>query len=134
MIVGIGIDSVEIDRFKDWKNLPKDTLEKVLSKEEIAYCIQNNNAPERFAARFAAREAFFKALSQALPGNNTPFLTVCKHIKIEHEISGNPKLIANWEKLTEKHKTHITCCFTPFISLTHTKTVATAIIIIEKHN
>jgi len=134
MIAGIGIDAVEITRFNDWKNLPLEKLTKVLSEEEITYCTQNNNAPERFAARFAAREAFYKALSQTLPGHTIPFFTICKNSKVINEHNGNPQLIVNWKQIIETYSKPISSTFTTFISLTHTNTEATAMVIIEKNS
>ena len=63
---GLGIDIVEINRFKDWYTKPKKELERIFSGEEIDYCLENKEkSAERFAARFAAREAFFKAFQSA---------------------------------------------------------------------
>jgi len=133
MIKGIGIDSVEIKRFSDWANQPKDKLQKIFSDHEIDYCLETpKKSPERFAARFAVKEAFFKALSQVLPSHEVPFLTVCKSVSIQQEDNGNPQLIVEWDLLTEKGKEKIKSEAKPLVSITHTVDTATALVIVEK--
>ncbi len=63
MIIGIGVDIVEIERFQGVlkKNGPR-FLKKVFTEREVAYCTGRRNAEQHFAARFAAKEATFKAL------------------------------------------------------------------------
>lgn len=125
MIIGIGIDSVDIVRFSDWHAKSQNELLRIFHPEEIAYCLNiPAKAAERFAARFAAREAFFKAASDIL--ENTPFLTVCKNIWVKKLSSGKPILHVNWQLLgIEKQPT-------VHLSLTHAHTIATALVIIEK--
>ena len=91
MILGIGIDSVEIERFAHWHTYSDHSLSRIFSAEEIAYCRANPVlATQRFAVRFAAREALYKALSTAAPGNTIPFLTLCRAVTITHSASGAP--------------------------------------------
>ena len=124
MIIGIGIDSVEIHRFAHWQNYSKNRLQRIFSDEEIVYCLSNSlKSAERFAARFAAKEAFYKAISPLHP--QEPFLKVAKYIEVNHE-DGRPVLHANRERF---YSVHPTICH---ISLTHTKTTTTAVVIIEK--
>ena len=93
MILGIGVDTVEVNRFSEWHTYSKKKLLRIFSDEEIEYCLSNpNKSAERFAARFAAREAFFKALSYAYPSKNVPFLTLCKAIIIK-KINSRPYII-----------------------------------------
>ncbi|HPR18015.1 MAG TPA: holo-ACP synthase, partial [Candidatus Cloacimonadota bacterium] len=61
MIFGIGIDQIEVERIK--KQLENDRFrETIFSADEIDYCNSRSNFAESYAARFAAKEAFFKAL------------------------------------------------------------------------
>jgi len=136
MIAGIGIDSVEITRFANWEKYPEGKLSKLFSEQEITYCLQTpKKAAERFAARFAVKEAFYKALSQILPNNTIPLLTICKNITVLHEDNGNPQLDINWNFLLENHPdtpNHNTQqSFKSFVSITHTQEIATAIVLIE---
>lgn len=127
----IGIDSIEINRFTKWANYPQKKLCKTFSSKEIEYCLQNKNkSAERFAARFATKEAFFKALGSILPSHKIPFLTICQNVSINHEANGNPQLVINWQKILEKYCTKIETPSKSVVSVTHTKTIATAIVII----
>lgn len=127
MILGIGVDCVAIDRFSLWHQKPKTELLKLLHPEEIAYCLAvPAKSAERFAARFAAREAFFKAVPAFL--GSIPFLTLCKQVYVAKLASGQPVLHVEWEELLPKgSKKPIV-----HLSLTHTQTTATAFIVVEK--
>ncbi len=132
MIMGLGIDSVEIERFASWHTKP--WLGRILSAQEIDYCLSNSLlAPQRFAVRFAVREALYKALSQAIPGHSIPFLTLCRAITLENQ-SSSPVLRVDW-KLLQPYASPDFQDNCPHIlaSLTHTRVTATAIVIIEKN-
>jgi holo-[acyl-carrier protein] synthase len=63
MIVGTGIDISEPDRIQQAVGrYGRRFLERVFTPTEIAYCERKRNKWERYAARFAAKEAAFKAL------------------------------------------------------------------------
>ena len=63
MIVGIGIDIAEPRRLEEAVGrYGRRFLERIFTPREIAYCERKRNKWERFAARFAAKEAAFKAL------------------------------------------------------------------------
>ena len=67
MIVGTGIDIVNISRIERlmtrWGNL---FLARVFTQHEIDWCQQRSRPPECFAIRFAAKEAFIKAIGWGL--------------------------------------------------------------------
>lgn len=68
MIVGVGVDIVEIRRIK--KNIDESTLflEKIFTEGEIEYLKSRNLRPEYVAGRFAAKEAVAKALGTGFRG------------------------------------------------------------------
>jgi holo-[acyl-carrier protein] synthase len=69
MVVGIGVDIIEIKRIQAALENPKTGQrfrERVFTAGEIAYCDRRRRAYESFAARFAAKEATIKALGQSL--------------------------------------------------------------------
>jgi len=69
MIVGIGIDVVEISRIEAAiARFGERFLERVFTPAEIAYCQRAAHPAERFAARFAAKEAALKALGTGKRG------------------------------------------------------------------
>jgi holo-[acyl-carrier protein] synthase len=63
MIVGIGVDIAEPERLEQAvARYGQRFLERIFTPSEIAYCERKRNKWERYAARFAAKEAAFKAL------------------------------------------------------------------------
>ena len=63
MILGIGVDLVDVSRIESiiyrWNQR---FLKRVFTDIEIRYCNNKKNPAQRFATRFAAKEAFIKAL------------------------------------------------------------------------
>jgi holo-[acyl-carrier protein] synthase len=63
VIVGLGLDIAEIDRIAEvLTRHGTRMLERLYTAREIAYCESHKNKFERYAARFAAKEAAMKAL------------------------------------------------------------------------
>lgn len=63
MVYGIGVDVVQISRIaRALKRWGRRFQDKVFTPEEIDYCLRKRNPHPHFAARFAAKEAFVKAL------------------------------------------------------------------------
>lgn len=126
--VGLGIDSVEIERFKEWHTYSHKSLRRIFSETEIAYCLATPaKSAERFAARFAVREAFLKALHQAMPQYKIPLLTICKAIEIVKTANSAPHMIIDRKILNIEESPSFNCS----VSWTHTRTVATAIVLIS---
>ncbi len=125
MIIGVGIDAVAIDRFSTWIEYPDAQLLRIISAQEIAYAKSCPRlAPERFAARFAAREALFKALAPHYP--DLKFLTLCRATTISSTDANAPSAQINWQMIGIEQEYGI------HISLTHTETTAMVVAIIEK--
>ena len=97
-LFGVGTDIVQINRFK--KNLNNNNLlKRLFSKSEITNCRSKINAKNCFAKRFAAKEAFAKALGTGIAkGINF------NEIIILNEKNGKPfiKLINKTKKNVEK--------------------------------
>lgn len=63
MIVGLGVDITEVDRIQAaMERRGRAFLERLFTPSEIRYCEKHRNRAERFAGRFAAKEAAMKAL------------------------------------------------------------------------
>ena len=63
MIIGLGLDIAEIDRIQAAiARHGEPILERLYTRREVAYCERHKNKFERYAARFAAKEAAMKAL------------------------------------------------------------------------
>lgn len=67
MIIGTGVDIIEVARVKKSAEAHARFLEKIFTAEEIRYSESMRNKYLHFAARFAAKEAFFKALGRRIP-------------------------------------------------------------------
>jgi len=123
MITGIGIDAVYIKRMDSWVANRK-LMEKFFHHDEIAYVTsRGKSAAQSLAARFAAKEAFGKALGTGLAN------ITLKDIMVINNDNGGPeiKLINSALDAFEKtgaNKAHI--------SLTHEKDSAIAMVILEK--
>ena len=64
MVIGIGIDIIEIDRIKtSIETYGNRFLSKIYTPIEIDYCNSKANKFQHYAARFAAKEAIYKALA-----------------------------------------------------------------------
>ena len=67
MIVGSGIDVVEIERIQSSMNrYGARFLDRIFTGAEQAYCLRKRNSAESLAARFAAKEAAAKALGTGI--------------------------------------------------------------------
>lgn len=91
MRVLCGTDIIEISRIKEAiVQMKEPFLERIYEQEEIAYCESKKTQKyQHYAARFAAKEAVFKAISELLP-NNSPF--GWKNIVVENTMEGKPKV------------------------------------------
>lgn len=88
MIVGLGLDIAEIDRIEaaiTRHGTP--FLERVFTPGEVAYCERYRNKFERYAGRFAAKEAAMKAL-----GTGWRRGVRWRDIEVTRELSGKPTL------------------------------------------
>ena len=127
MILGIGIDMVDIVRFANWHTYSHTTLRRIFSLDEIEYCTSlTSQSAQRFAVRFAAREALYKALCQAVPDYKIPFLTLCKHTEIKKDMHGAPYVVVNWGALQMQHSVHV------LLSMTHTCSTAAAYVVVQR--
>lgn len=122
MILGIGIDLIAIEKIA--KDLRSDAyLRKVFSEAEIAVCTASVNSTERFAGKFAAKEAFMKAIGRGI--RQGVWFT---QIEVLNRENGQPYIQVNGEaetRLRELGAKNI------HVSLTHTKKAAAALVILE---
>lgn len=124
MIIGTGIDIIEVQRVADKLAKESGFKELVFSKLEVAYCERMVNKAEHFAARFAAKEAFIKATGLGLTGGLT-----LNEIEVQHNEMGKPliKLHGDWAHQAERNNWKLI-----HVSLSHTQTLACAQVIIEQ--
>lgn len=137
MILGIGIDLVTINRFESWTEFPIQQLEKIFSPNELRECVDSNNEyiPEKLATRFAAKEAFYKAISATLVSlkkNNQEFSLkkLSPHVVVITAEWGVPRLQVNWQRLEQLANAQLPN-LQVHLSLSHEKTMAVAMVVIE---
>ena len=97
-IFGIGTDIVRVDRIKNsLKN--RNFINRIFNEKEILKCKKNNNSTSYYAKRFAAKEAFSKALGTGI-SNGINF----NEIVILNKKSGKPyiSIIGQTKKILNK--------------------------------
>lgn len=122
MIYGIGTDITKVSRFEKWvKN--EEFIKRFFNSQEIMENGTLNAKCEHYAARFAAKEAFSKALGTGITGFKL------KDVFITNDEDGKPKL--NIQDNAKKILNN--CCgeCKVFVSLSHEKEFAIAFVIIE---
>lgn len=137
MIGGVGCDIVDITRFERWKNYSRRQLETVFSPQELIDCIGTNNIliSEKLAARFAAKEATYKAFSQLLVSlgfakKTFSFRAFCKLISVSYTIWQIPKLSIDIHALEQMINQKLPPLML-HVSFSHEKTMVIAIVIID---
>lgn len=125
MTFGVGIDIIEVSRIQ--KELSKENggfKAKVFTKNEIEYCESKVTKAQNYAARFAAKEAFFKALGS---GWSKGFAWT--EVEIAKDEAGKPYIITHGKTKDFMEHNKISNIQ---ISLSHIKETATAIVSLEK--
>lgn len=91
MKVTCGTDIIEVERIKESiEDLGDKFLNRVFTKKEIEYCESKKiQKYQHYAARFAAKEATFKAISWKLEDK---YAISWKDIEVENDKQGRPKL------------------------------------------
>jgi holo-[acyl-carrier protein] synthase len=124
MIVGTGIDLVEIDRIhRAIQRYGLRFLNRVYTPAEQAYCLRKRNSSESFAARFAAKEAGAKALGTGI-SSGVSWL----EFEVVREFSGRPTL--SFHGRAAQIAAHLRVSRAA-LSLTHTDSLAQASVVLE---
>jgi holo-[acyl-carrier protein] synthase len=125
MILGIGIDIIEVARVKaSHERFGERFLNRLLLADEIAYCLSHKNPAPFIAARFAAKEAISKAF-----GTGTGAQLGWRDMEIGRKKSGEPFVIlhGNGKKLFKSRRAK-----NLLISLSHTANYAAAAAVLER--
>ncbi len=123
MVVGVGTDLVDLERFRQAAERTPGILTRYFTEGERAYAERRQDPTERYAARFAAKEAVMKALGVGLGA--------CEMAEIEvlrDEDSGAPDLVLHGKAAALAADRGVTAWH---LSLTHTATSAHAIVIAD---
>ena len=119
MPFSVGIDIIEIERIRQAVNTHAERfLRKVFSSEEISFCLGRADSMACLAARFAAKEAFKKAIRASIP-------VAWRDVAILPETNGGPALRLACS-VGERLDGHFT------LSLSHSRDYAVAIVLWER--
>ena len=133
MKITTGIDIIEVERIKEAiDDMGNGFLNRIYTEDEIQYCNKSDiMIYQHFAARFAAKEAVFKAMSKYISGRED---ALWKDIEILNDESGKPEI--NVDKLIKNiNKTADIKLINIDISISHIKeyAVASAVAIFEEN-
>jgi holo-[acyl-carrier protein] synthase len=123
MIIGTGIDIIEVERIALRVGRDSGFRDLVFSKDEIIYCESKAFPFEHYAARFAAKEAFLKAAGRGWDSGLS-----FHEIEVVNQANGKPGLRLSGQ--TEQELKSLGIRFM-HVSLSHLKTMATAVVILE---
>lgn len=125
MIIGTGIDIVNIERINGLMERWGDRfLERVYTELEISRCQRMSRPPECFAIRFAAKEAFLKAIGSGLRNG-----IQWTDIEVENDPMGKP-LLSLHRRAREVLQTHR--IERTFLTLSHDRPFAVAHVLLER--
>ena len=124
MILGIGIDIIEVDRIRSsHQKFGERFLNRILLAGEIKYCLSHRDPGPFLAARFAAKEAISKAFGTGIGAQ-----LGWQDMEIARRESGEPYVIlhARGQELLQARK-----AARVLVSLSHTQAHATAVAVLE---
>ncbi|MEP6493172.1 MAG: holo-ACP synthase [bacterium] len=126
MIVGIGIDAVDIERIEHmFANHGERMSARLFSEDELAYIRTKSFPAQHMAVRLAAKEAAYKALT----GNDLARAISWRDIEVVTKSDGAPELRLHGRaaaRFAEVGGTSI------HVSLTHSALTAAAVVIVER--
>jgi holo-[acyl-carrier protein] synthase len=125
MIVGTGVDLCEVARIEKaiQSSHGSRLVERVFTAREIAYAKSKANPYERFAARFAAKEAGMKALGVGWRGG-----VAWRDFEVTNLPSGRPTLTLHGKAAERAQKLGVA---NVALSITHTAEQALALVVLE---
>lgn len=126
MITGVGTDLIEVERVAGKISKEEGFRELVFTPAEIAYCETKANKFQHYAARFAAKEAFLKAI-----GTGWISGIAFNEIEITNDEQGRPLLnvIGATSKVLETRSIG-----KAWVSLSHLSNISSAVVVIEKES
>jgi holo-[acyl-carrier protein] synthase len=124
LVFGIGTDIIEIQRVADKLRRTGGLKNRVFTPREIAYCESKAKSAQHFAARFAAKEAFLKAIGT---GWSRGYRFV--DVEILNNEQGKPEIVVQGKVKEFCEKNGITGFH---VTLSHIKDLAKAVVVLEK--
>jgi holo-[acyl-carrier protein] synthase len=123
LIFGVGLDMIEVSRMSRTLSRTQGLKDRLFTAAEAAYCESKYRSAEHFAARFAAKEAFLKALGTGWRGGLR-----FNEIEIVNDDLGRPTVVVHGKVkefcqangIREMH-----------VSLSHLRETAGAVVVLE---
>lgn len=119
-VVSVGVDVVDIDRMRTILGRQPRFAERVFTSAERSYCDTAADPSERYAARFAAKEAGLKALGVGLGG------AAFVDLAVDKRASGEPLLVVTGRAADRARRLGIGSWL---LTLSHSDTVACAVVV-----
>jgi holo-[acyl-carrier protein] synthase len=123
LIFGLGTDIILVPRVEKELVRTEGLKEMLFTAREIAYCESRGKSAQHFAARFAAKEAFLKAMGTGWRDGYR-----FNEIEILNDESGKPEAFAHGKVKNYCDEKGITRVH---VSLSHTQELAEAVVILE---
>lgn len=125
MIIGIGVDVVHVHRMEHWRKI-RGLPERFFHPQELADALSRGSGADlSLAARFAAKEAFGKALGTGLAG------IVLKDIMVKNRHNGQPEIEVFGTARAAMERSGASRVH---VSLTHERDNAMAFVLLESEN
>ncbi len=119
----VGFDLTRVSRCANFIWYSSRVLQKIFTRDEIAYCFAVPElAAQRFAVRFAAKEAFYKALCSMHPHLAFPFFLVCRAFSL--------KSLAPYDAFVDWKGLGVTPCLV-LVSVSHEIDIAGAVVFLR---
>lgn len=123
MVFGIGMDCIEVARIEARVSEDSTFAGKIFTPREREYCAGRHHPAQHYAARFAAKEALFKALGTGWSGG-----MAFHEVEVLNDDNGRPCLVlsgavrafAAHHAIARMH-----------VSLTHVRELACAVVVLE---
>ncbi len=124
MILGTGVDIMEVPRMQSSiERFGAHLLKRVFTDTEIAYCDSKTNRFERYAARFAAKEAGLKAIGTGWRGGIS-----WRDVEVQRAKGGRPTLVYSGKAAEVAARLGVRRAW---LSISHTEAYAIAEVIVE---
>jgi holo-[acyl-carrier protein] synthase len=124
VVYGVGTDIVEVGRFERFVREGNiSLLERLFTPAEQEYCCARRRSAQHFALRFAAKEAFLKALGTGLREGLS-----WQHVEVVNDALGKPELKLEGKAAEMASENGIN---TIHVSLSHDGNYAVAMVVLE---
>ncbi len=123
MLLGIGIDGIEVARVGHRLSKENGLKQQLFTPGEIAHCDSKIHSAQNYAARFAAKEAFLKAVGCGLHDG-----LLFREIEVVNDYQSQPHLVLHGAAKQLAEANGVTNIH---VSLSHTKMLAGAIVTLE---